>query len=259
MPPNAVLPILNNVINNHPALKAEILASMPAPSLDVATAALNQAAKKLRDAYPFHQSALASPFSVGWSAPRSNFSQTRPHSFSGALPGSTSMSSPESGRMRDEYVLDRLKPHIPDFVRTCLMYIPFFSSISRPQLALGTPSASLRQREMPHPTTSFTFLSMLTEQYFAQPALARPLIAAQLLPRLTLEWKAWMARVDNWVNQEGKMVGQRDASTWFDDLEKFISYNTDGSQMLREIRDESVRKFGWLAGRRPSPTPMEEL
>ena len=112
LPPQSLLPILSGLLKMQPNLKSIILPLIPRPSSQDAIEALRQATKKLQDAYPFSN---ASSFSTH-------------HSFG----------APQQPPMRDDYVLSRIRPHVTEFVSTCLSYFPYFSiPTSVSVLALG--------------------------------------------------------------------------------------------------------------------------
>ncbi|KAG6862399.1 hypothetical protein C0995_011839 [Termitomyces sp. Mi166 len=53
LPTQSLLPLLTSLLDAQPSLKATILHLIPRPTLETATQALAQSAKKLRDAYPY--------------------------------------------------------------------------------------------------------------------------------------------------------------------------------------------------------------
>ena len=166
--------------------------------------------------------------------------------------------------MRDEYIVNRLQPHIQEFVSACTSYLPYFSNISASEPASSaksqttqTHAAALRQqhKDKLHPTETYLFLAALTSHILSQPPLAQASLAPFLVERLDKEWKAWVDHVDEHVNRQGGMFGRETVASWERGLDEFAQAKDHGMEMMKGIRDRWVSKVGWLVGRQP----MEEL
>ncbi|PFH50800.1 hypothetical protein AMATHDRAFT_60453 [Amanita thiersii Skay4041] len=227
LPPQSLLPLLNALLHAHPSLKSSVLHLIPRPTLEVAIQALAQAARKLRDAYPY--SNVSSPSHTG------------------------------SG-MRDSYVLSRLRPPISEFVSTCFSYFPYFSYMTSSLHSTQPPSSTGSQspltilqilhKDKLHPSETFLFLSTLTNHIISQPPLAQTLLMEMLFPRLMEEWNAWADKIDQVVNRQGGIYGSEAAQSWERGLTALAEVKGfEGSTMLRELRDKWVAKAGWMIGR----------
>ena len=78
-----------------------------------------------------------------------------------------------------------------------------------------------------------------------------------LLPRLLVEWQAWIRQVDSIVNEQGGMFGGETVRGWERSLDTFAEAKEHGLEALREVRDRWVHRVGWLVGRR-QPQMMVE-
>ncbi|EPQ60593.1 hypothetical protein GLOTRDRAFT_113190 [Gloeophyllum trabeum ATCC 11539] len=269
LPPEALLPLLTSLITAQPSLKPVVLSLIPRPTLDTALHALAQAAKKLRDAYPFsHASSFSqgssSTFSAGLGNSRHNISSSSHGSLgfgfsqpSTVFPSSSTSDSFSSGGMRDSYVLSRLRPHIDAFVTAASTYLPYFSFVAPGNQSASPPSSAPVSKDKLHPSEVFVFLSALTTHILEQPPLAQSSLAPLLLPRLSEEWKAWVLRVDDSVNRQGGMYREETVRTWERDLDAFAQAKDHGMDVMRDVRDRWVQKVGWLVGRMGQP--MEEF
>lgn len=262
LPPSALLPILSSMLQAHPALKPLVISLVPRPTLDTAIQALNQSAKKLRDAYPFSN---ASTFSPPSSATSFGFGANHRPSMFGNNPMGFGFGRPSQGSeamfgqqphphhsqgMRDDYILSRLRPHISEFISTCFTYLPYFSCTPDPSHSTsGTQASPPTTKEKTHPNEIFQFLSALTAHVLSQPPLAQTALAAQLLPRLVDEWRAWVDRVDAVVNHEGGMFSGEVARGWERALDEFAQSKGGGMEVMAEVRDRWVGSVGWLVGR----------
>ncbi|KIK70900.1 hypothetical protein GYMLUDRAFT_32976 [Collybiopsis luxurians FD-317 M1] len=231
LPPQSLLPILTSLIRSQPSLKSAILPLIPRPTVETATQALADSSKKLREAYPYsNNSPFSSPsFAFGF----------------GAAPGSSS-----GGGMRDSYIQSRLRPHISEFASTCMSYLPYFSYTST------SSQSALSSQTKAHPTEVFFFLSNLTAHVMSQPQLAQSGLEPLLLPRLSEEWDAWVARVNTVVNQEGGMFGSDTVHGWLQRLDEFATKDSQFGHVMRGVRDQWVGQVGWLVGR-TTQQPME--
>ncbi|OCH94756.1 hypothetical protein OBBRIDRAFT_769158 [Obba rivulosa] len=264
LPPQSLLPLLNSLLSTQPSLKSTILSLIPRPTLDTALQALADSAQKLRNAYPysntsFSQPSASSAFGFGASRPIPGTSFGSP---------SQAIGNPNTGGMREEYILSRLRPHILDFVSACFSYLPYFSYVTTPiptfpaaksrsqSHAQSHASAIQSQhKDKSHPSETYLFLAALTSHVLSQPPLAQSSLVPLVLPRLTEEWRAWINRVDEVVNRQGGMFGQETVRTWERGLDEFAQAKGHGLDVMRQIRDEWVGKVGWLVGRQQ----MEEL
>lgn len=268
LPPQSLLPLLNAMINAQPALKSLILPLIPRPTLETAIQALEQSAKKLRDAYPYSQapsfSSASATSSLGFGF---GFGGQRP-AFGGTMDDyQRNSGAPDTGRMRESYILSRLRPHIHEFVSACMSYVPYFSYVTSSEnsqtqfdRSLRSHSAALQvqHKDKSHPSETFLFLSTLTAHITSQPPLTQSSLAPLLLPRLSQEWAAWVERIDQVVNCEGGMFGGETVRTWEKTLDEFAeARGPEGWGVMRNVRDRWVAKVGWLVGRNVLH-PMEE-
>ncbi|KAI0053333.1 hypothetical protein FA95DRAFT_1674363 [Auriscalpium vulgare] len=275
LPPQSLLPLLTSLIQSQPSLKPLLLSLIPRPSLDTAIQALNQSAKKLRDAYPYSntpqhaQASSSSPFGFGFA---SGFN-SRPSAFGTSPLGFGRLASPQpsgfgatSGPeghagMREEYIVSRVRPHINEFVSASTSYLRYFSCIPPPSASRpGSQPASSSQpqaKDKPSASETFIFLQTLTSHVLAQPALTQASLAPLILPRLLDEWRAWIGHVDDVVNKQGGMFGGETVRTWERDLDGYAEAKGHGLEALRDIRDQWVGKVGWLVGRMLQPMMMD--
>lgn len=253
LPPQSLLPLLNAVLNAQPSLKPLLLSLIPRPTLETALQALDQSAKKLREAYPYSNTATFSAVSAT-SSPGFGFgSQQRPSGTDGC-------------QMRESYILSRLRSHINDFVGACMSYVPYFSYVSGDEIAAHSSGSShshsaalqVQHTDKSHPSETFMFLSALTSHILSQPSLTQHSLSPLLLPRLSQEWAAWTDRIDTVVNQEGGMFGGETVRLWEKTLDEFAdAQGPEGWGMMKDMRDRWVAKVGWLVGRTVMH-PMEE-
>lgn len=272
LPPQSLLPLLNAMISAQPSLKSLILPLIPRPTLDTAVQALEQSARKLREAYPYSNTSSFAPgpsatTSFSFASGITNYRATQGGPSSGfGRPDQPSQSGASDGGMRESYILSRLRPAIHEFVSACMSYVPYFSYAS-PSLPLHADSGSsssfsaalqLQHKDKSHPSETFIFLSTLSNQILSQPSLTQSSLAPLLLPRLIQEWRAWIARIDGVVNQQGGMFGVDTVRSWEKGLDEFAeAKGPEGWQDMRKVRDQWVAKVGWLVGRN-APHLMEE-
>ena len=240
LPPSSLLPLLTSLITERPELKPVILSLIPRPTLDTAIQAVNEGAKKLKEAYPYATNAY----------------------------GSASSSNP----MRDSYVRTRLRQPVRDFTKLLLSYMSYFTS-TPPHPPTTNPtsiSASSQPIVALHPTETFTFLHTVTLNLLRYPSLtlaefARP-AESVVFPRLHLEWNAWVSKIDEDVNKWGKMFRGEDAQAWERGLDELVAAEEnvgpiDGATTnligMRAIRDRWIERVGWLVGRRAGSMGME--
>ncbi|OJA16279.1 hypothetical protein AZE42_00127 [Rhizopogon vesiculosus] len=272
LPPQSLLPLLNAMISAQPSLKSLILPLIPRPTLDTAVQALEHSARKLREAYPYSNVSSFVPgpstttsfsFASGITNYRTNIGGP-PSGF--GRPDHQSQSGTSDGGMRESYILSRLRPAIHEFVSACMSYVPYFSYASS-SLPLHVDSGSsqslstalqLQHKDKSHPSETFIFLSTLSNQILSQPFLTQSSLAPLLLPRLIQEWRAWIDRIDEVVNQQGGMFGVDTVRSWEKGLDEFAeAKGPEGWQDMRKVRNQWVVKVGWLVGRN-APHLMEE-
>ncbi|GLB36054.1 putative cut8, nuclear proteasome tether protein [Lyophyllum shimeji] len=253
LPSQSLLPLLTSLLNAQPSLKSVILPLIPRPTLETATQALAQSAKKLRDAYPY---------SSGSTFAQSGFSTS--FGFGKVPLASTSGFGHQynNGGMRDSYIISRIRPHVIEFVAACFSYLPYFSSLPTPsQSASTTHSTALQSlhKDKSHPSETFLLLSAITNHIISQPPITQSQLLPQLLPRLSEEWKAWILKVDDVVNRQGGMFGSETVRSWERALDEMADGKAFGaSDVMRGARDLWVSKVGWLIGRTVSQR-MDEL
>jgi Cut8, nuclear proteasome tether protein len=285
LPPQSLLPLLMSLMSAQPSLKSTILPLIPRPTLQTSLAVLSQSAKKLRDVYPYSiapspSAANVASTSFGFG---SAFGSGRTNTFGDLSRQPTSFFAQAGGSghtdgMRDEYILSRLRPHIDEFVSTCMSYLPYFSCVRTAQSMTSSSSSSSNSspsssntsnltalqalhKDKSHPRETFAFLSALTTHLLSQPTLTQTSLAPLLLPRLGEEWRAWVDRVDETVNQEGGMFGGETVSEWARGLDELVveSKGLEGYQgMMRDVRRRWLGKVGWLVGRIPVELMEEE-
>ncbi|PPQ62750.1 hypothetical protein CVT24_000444 [Panaeolus cyanescens] len=244
LPQQSLLPLLTSLINTQPSLKSVILPLIPRPTLETAIQALGQSAKRLREAYPYSN---VQPTSHG-------FGQQSQHSLH-----SHQQQQHHTG-MRDSYIISRLRPHVNDFVSCCMSYLPYFTCVPPSTNIQATsmshshsPSVSTIQslhKDKFHPSETFLFLSAVTNHIINQPPLTISQLSPLILPRLSEEWKTWVDKIDETVNQQGRMFGSETVRTWERGLDEMAAATAPGvSEVMRTARDNWVLKAGWLVGR----------
>jgi hypothetical protein len=140
--------------------------------LEDALEALKQAVKKLHEAMPFSN--------VSSSSLHYTFGMPQQHS-----------------AMRNDYVLGRLRPHIAEFVSTCLSYFPYFSykyhAVSPAKNSSSSQPNPMLQKEKFHPAETFAFLSNVTKLIIDQSAVVIPELEPLILPRSGNHgWTTWI-------------------------------------------------------------------
>ena len=236
------------LLREQPGLKPLVLSLLPRPTLETALEALALASKTLREAYPYSAPPSIPSSSFGFGNTGGTFTSRTLNTAFGSvgrsLPQSqSSQTNPNSGSMRESYVISRLRPHISDFVSACYSYLPYFSYIPSPSNSHQPHVPAIK----PPAAEAFTFLSALTSQLFSQPQLTQNELCPLITPRLLEEWGAWVNRVDEAVNRQGGMFSAEVARGWERSLDEFADKGGSG---MREIRDRWVAKVGWLVGRR---------
>lgn len=217
--------------------------------------ALTESAKRLREAYPYSSTPVhsLSAFDAARPSLNPNF-------------GQSSQLVPPA--MRTSYIISRLRPHVSDYVSTCMSYFPYFSCIPPPSNisdsapTVNTNSASTIQtlhKDKFHPSETFLFLLAVTSQIVNQPSLSIGELAPMILPRLSEEWKTWVDKVDELVNVQARMFGSETVRGWERGLDELAECKArEISEVMRGIRDSWVTKVGWLIGR-TLQQPMDEL
>jgi hypothetical protein len=237
LPPQSLLPILSGLLKIQPGLKKVILPLIPRPSLEDALEALKQAAKRLHEAMPF-----------------SNVPSSSLHYTFGMPPQQTAM--------RRDYILGRLRPHIAEFVSTCLSYFPYFSyKYPAPSPVKNNNSSQSNptlQKEKFQPAEAFAFLSNVTRLVIDQPALVIPELERLMLPRLTEEWKLWLENLDRHANREGNMVAPSVARTWEIEIERLGDGKAAGiARLMQDVAKHFPLKQGWGIPSRTPPMMIE--
>jgi len=242
LPPQNLLPLFMNLLKAKPSLKSDILSLIPKPTIEIAVQAIEEASKKLREAYPYSNTPSTS-VSFGFGSALSSSHSSSPHSNPG-------------GGMRDAYIISRIESQITEFVSCCMSYLPYFTAnpSTNPQPPSGSQLAQTIQlvhKQNSHPSETFHFLAKVMDQVMSQPSLAISSIAPQLFPRLQVEWNMWVDGIDDWVNNQGGMYGSEAVRTWERMLDQLAESRAEEvSQMMRPIRDRWVARVGWLVGRR---------
>ena len=240
------MPLLSSLLKAQPGLKSTILPLIPRPTLETAIQALAQSAKRLREAYPYSNPPA--------------FSQTPPPFGTTGQPhfGHSAHANPSG--MRDSYIISRLRPHVTDFVSSCMSYLPYFTCVpsstqlfspipSTSQSHLATTIQSLHKDKF-HPSETFLFLSAVTKHLIEQPPLTLSQLSPLILGRLTEDWKIWVDKVDELVNKQGGMFGTETVRSWERGLDEMAAADALAvSNEMRGIRDNWVSKVGWLVGR----------
>lgn len=271
LPRESLLPVLTSLILAQPSLKSVVLSLIPRPTLETATQAIEKSAKRLLDAFPYSNTQFtgsAFSFSAFGQGRAAAFGETG--GFGLARPSSAfgqPSESPHTPGMREEYILSRLRPHVQDFVSACLSYLPYFSyaevtSLSEhsavqpsPHVQSHASALQTQHKDKSHPSETYLFLEALTTHAISQPPLTQSAILPLILPRLVVEWRAWVDRVDQVVNHEGGMFGQEAVRGWERGLDDLAQAKGNGLEVMREVRDRWVSRVGWLVGRQQ----MEEL
>lgn len=243
LPAQSLLPLFLKLLKTHPSLKSEVLSHIPKPTLEFALQAIEQALKKLREAYPYSNT-TSNAVSFGF--------------------GSTIQQPPPSnqGGMRDSYIISRIQPHILELVSCINSYLPYFTANSTSNLQ-PTQGSQLTQtiqsihKDNSHPAETFAFLSRVMSQILELPPLAISSMAPLVLPRLSEEWQTWVDGIDAVVNKQGGMFGSEAVRGW----ERVLDHLADTravevSAVMRPIRDKWVVKVGWLVGRQ-APNAMD--
>ncbi|KAJ7071107.1 hypothetical protein C8F01DRAFT_1216753 [Mycena amicta] len=225
LPSQSLLPLLTALLSAQPSLKATVLSLIPRPTLEIALQALSASARRLRDAYPY--------------------STNLPPTFTGGFPRAPSQPPP----MRDSYVSSRLRTHVADFATACISYLPYFSLVT-PTASSGT-AATIHKAQL-HPSETYSFLAALTGHMLSLPPLAQTQLAPQLLSRLNDEWKAWLDKVDVFLNQQGGMFAADIVRSWERELDQFAGAAGEVGEMMRPLRDSWIAKVGWTVGRQIS-------
>jgi hypothetical protein len=152
--------------------------------------------------------------------------------------------------MRSDYILGRLRPHIAEFVSTCLSYFPYFSykypTLSPAKNSNPSQPNPTLQKEKFQPAEAFAFLSNVTRLIIDQPALVIPELEPLFLPRLTEEWKSWLDNLDRHANREGNMVAPSIARTWEIEIERLGDGKAPGiSMLMQDVAKHFPVKQGW--------------
>jgi hypothetical protein len=146
-----------------------------------------------------------------------------------------------------------------------MSYMPYFSYATVPMQSTSSGSTTTQShsttlqsihRGQCHPSETYTFLAALTEHLFSQPPLAQSLLAPLLIPRLQVEWTAWVDKLDVMANRQGGMFAEEIVRSWERGLNAFAeAREAEGADMMRSVRNLWISKVGWLVGRQS----MEDL
>lgn len=265
LPSESLLTILTSLISSHPNLKPAILSLIPRPALNAALSALDQAAKRLNDAYPYSNTSTHFPqqsatTSFGFGAGTFTSGRTNTDASSSSHHSGFGRHPTQSTGMRDSYVQSRLRQPIGNFCSTAFFYMPYFSYSSESSMT----QAHSHGNEKAHPTEVFDFLTALTRHLTIFP----PLVQSSLLPlissRLLQEWLAWVNRVDQYVNTEAGMFGMEVVQSWAQTLDEFAGSKVGASNSnfvndMKMIRDRWIAAVGWLIRRQVHRMYEEEL
>lgn len=204
LPSSTHLQILHALIASYPDLKPVIHALVPPPEVSFATQVLDEKLQTLAEAVPIG----AHPHEE----------QRRP---SGASFGFGSTRS--SGTVSDGYILNRLRLPMTEFANVATTYLPYFiwRSSDKPG---QTP---------PHPSTSFQYLSHLTNLIITRIFPIIPTSAlhtrdalpplTSLLRALTTAWETWLTQISEHVNARAGMYAASMAQGWITGIETMAS------------------------------------
>lgn len=246
LPPSSLLPLLTSLITSQPNLKPLVLSLIPQPSVGTAVQALNNSAKALRDAYPYAQSPqppASTSFGFGSSFGTSTSMHAPSSTSFGFRPAGTSQ---PNGAMRDDYVRNRIRPSVIEFISTATSYLSCFTLLASPQ----NPNPQYSRQSL---HDSFTYLCTLTAHIMHAPPLARALLLENtvLVPKIMTEWNAWVDRLDVEVNQKGGMFSGEVVREWERSLDELAKDSPANGQTgsMKPIRDKWIQNVGWVVGR----------
>ncbi|KAK7064293.1 tethering factor for nuclear proteasome STS1 [Favolaschia claudopus] len=254
LPSQSLLPLLTSLLSAQPSLKSLILPLIPRPTLETALQVLSQSSKKLRDAYPYENSAQPTPVTLGFGfgASRHSFGAFgRPQAPPSQAAFSQNPSNVNSG-MRESYVTSRIRTHVTEFVSACMSYMPYFSyapGTAQSSSATQSHSTTLQSlhRGHHHPNETYQYLAAIMDHFLSQPPLTQASLGPQLLPRLEEEWKAWVNKLDESVNGQAGMFTEDVVRTWERGLDGYANSQGDAGRVMRMVRDLWISKVGWLA------------
>ncbi|KAL0951298.1 hypothetical protein HGRIS_008008 [Hohenbuehelia grisea] len=226
LPAHSLVTILSDLIKSQPALKATVLRHVPRPTIAIARQALETAAKKLRDSYPWSNTtsfppSVRHPPSVGFGF--------------GSAPAAP----------RDDYVLSRITPQVNEFVATFMTYLPYFSN--DPAMAASS-SGTQTSTSFPNPshneytTETFDFLFTLCEHLLSQPSVGQSALASLLSKRLKTEWGGWIGQIRNaFIN--GRMFGEPTLLRWTEAFDRLVEAKgpPEFNSVMAEVREQ------WMA------------
>ncbi|QRV86300.1 cut8 domain protein [Ceratobasidium sp. AG-Ba] len=245
LPPESLLPLLTSLITSQPSLKPLILSLIPQPSVGTAIQALNNSAKALRDAYPYAQSPQP-PTSTSFGFGSSFGTSTSMHAPSSTSFGfRTAANSQTNGVMREDYVRNRIKPSVAEFISTATSYLSYFTLLPSPQ----NPDPQYSRQSL---HDSFAYLCALTVHVMRAPPLARVLLLGDnVLQKILSEWNMWIDRLDVEVNQNGGMFSAEAVKEWERSLDELTKESPPHGQTgsMQPIRDKWIEKVGWMVGR----------
>ncbi|CAA7258659.1 unnamed protein product [Cyclocybe aegerita] len=237
LPPQSLLPILAGLLKAQPSLKSTILPLIPRPSAQEAIEALKKASQKLHEKYPYSSGSVFS------SQPLFCMPQPQP-------------------AMRDEYILSRIRPHVVEFVSTCVSYLPYFSykppssQSTNKQSTSSSPLQSM-QHDKFQPAETFRFLADVTKLISDHQPLMISELEPLVLPRLTQEWETWLKNLDHLVNRDGFLLSVHVVRSWEVEIEKLGDSRAQGlAHLMRTVLQHYPLKEGWENRLRGTP-PMQ--
>ncbi|KAG8746690.1 hypothetical protein FRC10_003994 [Ceratobasidium sp. 414] len=246
LPSESLLPLLTSLITSQPSLKPLVLSLIPQPSVETAIQALNNSAKTLRDAYPYAQSPqppASTSFGFGSSFGTSVSMHAPSSTAFGFRPAATSHTN---GAMREDYIRNRIRPSVTEFVSTATSYLTYFSLLPSPQ----NPNPQYSRSSL---HDSFAYLCALTAHIMRAPPLARALLLENtiLFPKILSEWNMWVDRLDIEVNQNGGMFSGEAVKEWERSLDELTKEGPPPGQVgnMQPVRDKWIGKVGWMVGR----------
>jgi hypothetical protein len=226
--------MLMSLLQKQPALKSSVLQLIPRPSVAAAIRALDAAAKRLSDSYPYSNTATSSFSGAPWPQLVTNF-------------GSNSQ---QGSKMRDGYIQSRIRPPCAEFLSTSFSYLPYFSCVpdssnshSLPQTSHSSMVQVLHQDKF-QPSETVMFLTTFTRYIISQPALSQDIILEEAAGRLSREWMAWVDFIDSYVNRQGGMFASSEMSKWLRALDELVQARRH--ERLSFLKDVQTKLVGVL-------------
>jgi hypothetical protein len=179
-------------------------------------------------------------------------------------------SVPRGSGVRDEYVWNRVRGPLDDYVTEARTFLNAF---------VPPAAASVPTEDVAHPTTIFTFLAALTASYRrievhlprGPSADAGPHyrvapndpLASHLLPALFNAWHTFATRLAHSLNAQGRILSAETVRSWFRTLdalcEPTLGHGESAARRACEgVRERLVREVGWTVGVRPVATRRDD-